>query len=271
MEKELPEKLQLGLEALARDNYKEATEYLYKFSKESNIFDSYSHDAMGFFIQPSQNKAKLDPETKNTNCRAIEAIIEIWNLEEHKPYLALKGYCITSNTDGVLRVIDKVKPQDIENYIGLSQEPLLADSARNNNPKIAELLLLKGAWRGTSALRLAVSNATKDNIKDVLEAILKLTPKKELDPTILRDGLMRAITNRATDCYKKICQFAELDLLEIWVGQIRSMQKEHERDPFLPSYKEELKIINNEISKRKLIDSFDAKLESKNPQTLSIV
>jgi hypothetical protein len=270
MEKELPEKFLLGMEALARGDHEEAASHLYKFSNGSRIFDSYGHDAIDFFLKPNQKRAKMDPETEKVNFHAIETIVKIWKLEEHKPYLALKSYCLTSNEAGVRRVINKVNPHDIESYLGVSQEPLLADSAQNDNPQITELLLSKGAWRGTSALRLAVSRAAKHNYKGVLGAILKKTPRKELDPTILRDGLMQSLIGKAKECCKKICQFAEVDLLEIWVVQVKSMQKEHEKDPFLPSYKEELKIITNEISKRKLMGSFDAKLESNNPQTLSI-
>jgi hypothetical protein len=274
-DKELPHELLSCLEELNKGNDEAASNHFKVLSKKTSILSSYAIDALAYFIKPlpipiSFIAPSTQKEVDQVNQRAVSFIIKWWNLEVEKPWLALKGYCLTSNTEGVRKIIDKVKPEEIMNNKALTGEPLLADSSSVDNAAITEILLEKKAWKGTSALRIGLRKAAGLNNVNVLEKILTKVPPKELDPTILRDSLLQSMIGKSIECYKKICQFADLGLLEIWVNQIKAMQKQHERDPVSPSYKEELKIITNEISKRKLINHFNDKSKNNQLQALTI-
>lgn len=271
----LPEKLSLCLEALAREDEQEASLHLEDFSKETSNLGSYAIDAMAYFIRPKSippgfGNNSSQKEIEKSTLGAINFITKKWNLESTNPWLALKAYCLTSNTEGVKRVINKVNPEDIMNNKALTGEPPLADNANTNNGTITKLLLQKGAWRGTSSLRLAVRKAAGLNHREVLQAILKNAPKTELDPTILRDGLIQSMIGKSTPCYKTICNYADQSLLETWINQVRAMQEQHTKDRTYPSYKEELKIITNEIATKEMIHHFDTKSQGNQLQALTI-
>jgi hypothetical protein len=249
MEQGLPIHLSLALEALARNNLEEAKGHfkdLYESSPQN--FESYAPEALGYFVHFTPTA--IDPVTRETNLKAIEEICRQWQLEDKKPGLALKAYCFTGNRLGVGRVIDKVLPQQLEANTAFTGEPPLADSVVGNNDEIVSLLLKKGAWKGPSALRMALGKAARLGNEKCLAALIHQAPKAELDAHMLRDALIQTIIYRHTGCYRKLCNFAPTQALETWINQVKAMQKEHTADPHLPSYENELKIINTEISKR---------------------
>lgn len=273
MEQELPIELTLGLEALATGDLKLWEEQLETVATAHPQLEKYAPKAIYFLMNfdsptPDSNPQKAIATTIAITI-AIQELCKLWELETTSPLLALKAYCFSGDEGGVERMLQKVAQQDIENNTSITGHPPLVDSILTNNKKITEALLEKKAWKGQSALRLSLSKAAKLGHINSLTSLLTKTPKKEIDPHMLRDALTQSILRSHYDCYKKICQFADAQWLETWKIQVESMHDRSVKDPFYPRFEKELKIITSEIAKKAVIKKLQTSTAN-NPPTLTI-
>jgi ankyrin repeat protein len=247
-----PSQLAKGLEYLDKGDVKRGKDLLVLFSKQKpESFMTYKIEALNYFIY---NKPDSTAKELESEINAIKVICEVWDLEKSAPHLALKAYCYAGLTDKVKSIIDKVK--DINCRAFTDQAPIV-DCLNQDNHEIVDTLLKHGALSDTSSLRLSMNKVAKSGYTQSLRTLLGNIPTTKLDPGILRDASNRAIVNKNLDCYKLLCAYAQTPCLENWKNQMTQLVKAGESDPIKPKYKEEQKILNMEISKRRLVSSLE--------------